>query len=357
MRCISFGRQGQRGPLRWGNDEGDETFPVALVSRPTARDVAQAAGVSLASVSRAFQPDAPVAAEKRRRILAVAERLGYRSPAARSIERLGTGAVSLIAGDLTNPFYAHAIELLAHGLYERGMRLVLHAIPPGHTADSVMKQVLAYRSDAAILTSATMSSSLVRACREQRMPVILLNRVQPDATMTAVTCDNYGGARRVAQHLLSLGRLRIAHMTGLPDTSTHLERRRGFLDGLGAESAAVFRTIPGHFSHARAYEAASELFSAAVLPDALFCENDIMALAAVDRIRELGLRVPEDVAVIGFDDIQMASWQSYRLTTVRQPIREMIGQTLDLIENLRAGAELGGTIRILPTELILRHTA
>lgn len=201
------------------------------MGRISARQVAEAAGVSRAAVSRAFQPDAPIAPATRAWILEVARRLGYRSPAARLLDRLATGSVSLIAGDLTNPFYGVAVELLAQGLYERGMRLVLHAIPPGESADIVMAQVLAYRADAAIVTSATMSSEIARACQRQGMPVVLLNRVQPDAAMTAVTCDNFGGARQVAQHLAASGRRRIAHMTGLADTSTHLERKRGFWRG------------------------------------------------------------------------------------------------------------------------------
>lgn len=327
------------------------------MGRVSARHVAEAAGVSLAAVSRAFQPESPIAPATRARILQAARRLGYRSPSARLLDGLTTGSVSLIAGDLANPFYSLAVELLAQGLHARGLRLVVHAIPPGGTADSVMAQVLAYRADAAIVTSATMSSKIARACQRQGMPVVLLNRVQPDAAMTAVTCDNFGGARQVAQLLAQGGRLRIAHMTGLANTSTHLERKRGFLDGLEAAGLAVFRTVQGQFSYPVARAAASALFAAAPLPDALFCENDIMALAAVDAARERGLRIPEDIAVIGFDDIPMASWQSYRLTTVRQPIRRMVAQTLDLIEALRHQPRPEGTIRILPVELIRRATA
>ncbi|EEX12308.1 transcriptional regulator [Citreicella sp. SE45] len=322
----------------------------------TAKLVAERAGVSVAAVSRAFQPGAPLAPEKRALVLRIAQELGYVPPAARSLSQLGTRSVSLVAGDLTNPFYSGVLELLSQELHKRGRRLTLHAVPPGETVDVAMEQVLGYRADAAIVTSAHMSSELVRRCREANLPVVLLNRVQPDSRMTAVTCDNHAGGRLIAARFLASGRQRIGHMTGVPDTSTHIERSRGFLDRLAEADRAPVVSACGGFSYAGAMEAAADMLDGGPRPDAVFCENDVMALALIDAARARGLRVPEDLAVIGFDDIPMAGWQSYRLTTVRQPIRRMVAEALTLIEQLQSDGAGCGAIRVLPVDLVARDT-
>lgn len=322
----------------------------------TARDVALRAGASPSAVSRAFQPGAPIAPELRARILKVAKELGYVTPSGRSLNQLATGSVSMIAEDLSNPFYPVAIEYLAQALHARGKRLILHTVPPGGSVDPVLQSVLDYKSDAAIVASAQMSSKVAEAFRRRNMPLILLNRVQPDPEMTAVTCDNYGGGRMIAERLLRAGARRIGHITGAANTSTHVERARGFLEVLTAAGVRPFATEGGAFSYEGGRAAALALFSRGEPPDALFCENDVMALAAIDAARERGLHALRDLRVIGFDDIPMASWASYRLTTVRQPIRQMVAETLDLIDALSSGRAFAGAIRVLPVRMIERES-
>lgn len=322
----------------------------------TARMVAERAGVSLSAVTRAFQPDSPLADDKRIRILRAAEDLGYKTPSGRTLSRVSTGTISLVAGDLSNPFYPAVMEELSLRVHDLGRKLVLHAVPPGGSVDTVIQQVLDYRSDAAIVTSATMSSQLASECRRQNLPVVLFNRVQPDARVTAVTCDNHGGGRFVAQWLVARGCRRIGHIRGPRNTSTHLERARGFLDELERHDLRPVRTAMGDFSYRKAHEAALEILQGGNIPDGLFCENDIMAMAAMDVARRLGLRVPEDVAILGFDDIPMADWEAYRLTTIRQPMRRMIAEALELIEKMQSGEGIEGTIRVLPVSLIERES-
>lgn len=327
------------------------------MAQVTAKMVAERAGVSLAAVSRAFHPDSPLAEDKRKAILRAAKELGYQTPSGRMLNRMATGTVSLVAGDLTNPFYPVVLEELSHRLHEQGRRLVLHAVPPGGSVDLVMEQVLDYRSDAAIITSATMSSKLARACRRQNLPVVLFNRVQLDAQMTAVTCDNYGGGRMAAERLISRGCRRIGLVSGRRDTSTHLERARGFRDVLTERGLTPIHTMNGDFSYDAARTAVAAMLDGGTRPDALFCENDVMALAAIDVARTRGLRIPEDLAIIGFDDIPQASWDAYRLTTIRQPMRGMVQEALDMITLLRAGDAAEGTIRVLPASLVVRSSA
>lgn len=320
----------------------------------TAADVARAVGTSTAAVSRAFRPGSPISAPLRERILETAHALGYLAPPAQALASLATGTITLVAGDLENPFYPMVANLFSQAIHAQGRRMVLHAVPPRGDVDTVMSQVLDLRSDAAIVTSALMSSRLAQACRRQRMPVVLFNRVQPDAGMTAVTCDNYGGGRLVAERFLTTGRRRIAMIGGRSDTSTHLERARGFRDVLGAAGVPLVASVAGNYDYAASFAAAIELLAAPAPPDALFCVNDLMALAALDAARDLALAVPEDLSVIGFDDIPMAAWPSYRLTTVRQPVETMVAATLDLLARLGADPTGEGAIRVAPVTLIER---
>lgn len=328
-----------------------------LVSRKkTAADVAKLAGTSPAAVSRAFRPGSSMSAPLREKILIAARSLGYLSPAAQALSALGTGTITLVAGDLENPFYPVVANSFSQAIHAQGRRMVLHAVPPAGDVDSVIGQVLDFRSDAAIVASALMSSRLAQACRRQRMPVVLFNRVQPDAGMTAVTCDNYGGGRLVAQRFLAGGRRRIAMIGGRADTSTHLERARGFRDVLDAAGIALIASPTGNFDYATSYTVAQRLLASPQHPEALFCINDVMAMAALDAARDAGLSVPGDLAVIGFDDIPMAAWSSYQLTSVRQPIERMVADALQLVDGLLADPAGEGAIRIVPVSLIERRS-
>ena len=323
---------------------------------PSAKEVARAAETSVAAVSRAFRPEAPIAPDLRARILRLAAEMNYQPPVERTLSRRTAGTVTMVAGDLENPFYPMAANALARELAARGRHMILHAVPPGSEADGVMDRVLALRPDAVIVTGALMSSRIARACRENRMPVVLFNRVQPDSRMTAVTCDNYGGGRLVARRFVETGRKRIAVIGGRRDTSTHLERQRGFMDLLEEAGQDVIGNSPGQYDYATSLAAARQLLMERPAPDAIFCVNDVMALAALDAARDLGARVPEDLAIIGFDDVTMAGWASYRLTTVRQPLARMAVEAVDLVEAQLADPKAEGTIRVVPVTLVERRS-
>ncbi|ETX26883.1 substrate-binding domain-containing protein [Roseivivax isoporae] len=323
------------------------------MSRVTARVIAERTGYSVSAVSRAFRPGGSIDPGKRAEILAVAKELGYSGPAARFSDGFGHPTVALVVGDMLNPFYPSTVEVLSQILFERGIRMIFHSIPEGKRVDDVLEQVLDYRVDGAIVASAVMSSRLGRACQAARMPVVHYNRVQADRNSNAVCCDNYAGAQDVARLLLGGGRQRIGFLGGIPDTSTHLERARGFSDALDGAGQAVAATALGGFRYETALAAAEALFGATPRIDAVFCCNDVMALAALDVARRKGISVPDDIAIVGFDDIPMAGWESYRLTTVRQPVRRMLQQAVAMIFD---PDRRDGDIRILPAEMKLRAT-
>ena len=322
--------------------------------KPTAKQVAHAAGVSLSAVSRAFTPGAPLDAVKRERILSVAEGIGYLSPARRTAEAIAASTISLVAGDLLNPFYPMVLDTLAKQLQESGRQLLVYALAANTNVDSITTQILATRPAAIIVTSAYLTSNMAHACRQHQIKVVLLNRIQRNIRINAVACDNYQGGRDVGQLLLDRGYLKIGLVGGIANTSTHAERARGFRDVLAEAGKSIHSQGTGEFSYQGAYAAGLILLSAADPPDAVFCCNDIMALAVIDAARARGMRIPSDLAVVGFDDIPMASWNSYLLTTIRQPVERMVQEALNLIDDLTIKPSDDGITRLLSGTLMIR---
>ncbi|MBE2277911.1 MAG: substrate-binding domain-containing protein [Rhodobacteraceae bacterium] len=325
--------------------------------KPTAKQVAHAAGVSLSAVSRAFAPDGSLDPDKKKRILALAHAMGYVSPARRTAEAIARNTITLVTGDLLNPFYPMVLDMLARQLQAVGRQLLVYALPGGVGVDAVTDQILAARPSGIIVTSAQLTSRMTRACHQHRIRVVLMNRIQRDIRIPAVTCDNYGGGRDAAALLLSRGRQRIGFVAGLADTSTHTERARGFRDMLNEAGQSPYLQADGAFSYQAAHTAVSEMIAGQRQPDALFCCNDIMALGAIDAVKARGMRPGEDIAIVGFDDIPMAAWGAYRLSTIRQPVETMVRETVNLLLDEADTPPEEGGLRIVPGKLIIRASA
>ncbi|UWU25861.1 substrate-binding domain-containing protein (plasmid) [Rhizobium sp. CB3060] len=325
--------------------------------KPTAKQVAHAAGVSIAAVSRAFTPGAPINPEKKKKIFAVAEEIGYISPARRTAKAVAESTITLVAGDLHNPFYPLVLDTLARHLQESERQLLVYALPTDSSIDAVTDQVLAARPSGIIVTSASLTSNMARACRQNQIKAVLLNRIQRDIRTNAVSCDNYQGGRDIGRLLLDRGHQRIGLIGGIANTSTHAERVRGFRDVLAEAGRTIHAQASGNYQYEIAKEAGVHLLSAADPPDAIFCCNDIMALAVIDAAKERGLRIPQDLAVAGFDDIPMASWSSYQLTTIRQPVERMVQEAVNLIDDPNIKASDNGFTRMLSGTLVVRSSA
>ena len=309
-------------------------------SNATAQDVARLANVSQSAVSRTFTPGASVSEDTRARVMIAAKSLGYRPNAmARSLITRRSRIIALVMGYLENQFYPLVIEKLSQKLQKQGYH-VLMFISDGDETDGVLDEILQYQIDGIVIASAMLSPDLARQCADSGVPVVLFNRV-PDTsafarhTTSSVTSDNREGGRMVAELLLARGHQRIAFLAGLEKSSTNLERERGFNDALAQAGVSVFRREVGHYSFERARDAARAMFAglpATKRPDAVFVANDHMAIAVMDVLRhELGLRVPEDVSVVGFDDVPQAAWGAYRLTTVVQGVEPMVEATVELL--------------------------
>lgn len=246
------------------------------------------------------------------------------------------------------------LDALARQLQLSGRQLLVYAVPANEDVDAITPQILAQRPSAVIVTSARLTSGMARACRLHGIKVVLFNRIQRDMRINSVACDNYGGGRDAAQLFSARGRRKIGFIGGVANTSTHAERARGFREGLRDAGLDIHVELPGNFQYQAAYSAATTMLARNDRPDALFCCNDIMALAAIDAAREKGMRLGEDLSIVGFDDIPMAAWTSYRLTTVRQPVERMIQEALSIIEDETLRPSDDGSVRLLPGKLIIR---
>jgi DNA-binding LacI/PurR family transcriptional regulator len=302
-----------------------------MARKVTAMDVAREAGVSQSAVSRVFTKGASVSPAMASRVRAAADALGYRpNVLARSLITGRSRIVGLVVAYLDNPFFAESVEKLSHALQAEGYHLLIFTLGnSGADLDRVVAELMDYQVDALIAASVDLSGALVGRCAEAGLPVVLFNRGVAGDGLSAVTSDNVAGGRRAAEFLLAGGHRRIAHIAGWQGSSTGRDRRAGFEAALAEAGTKPLMVIGGRYDRAHASEAARTLMARADAPDAIFVGNDHMALAVMDVLRfDLGVSVPDDVSIIGYDDVAQAAWPTYDLTTVRQPARRMVAATV-----------------------------
>ena len=309
------------------------------LAKVTSQQVAERAGVSQSAVSRVFTPGASASKKTIEKVRKAAAELGYRpNVLARAMVSGKSRMIGLVVAYLENQFYPEALEKLSNALQQRGYHvLIFMAQKTAGNIDAVVEEILDYQVDGIIAASVSLSSELSARCRAAGVPMVLFNRSQDDPHMSCVTSDNFAGGRKVAEFLLAGGHRKIGYIAGWEGASTQRDREAGFTTALDAAGVPLHARGTGDFTKDRAIAAARAMF-AGDRPDALFVANDHMALAVMDTLRfELGLDVPGDVSIVGYDDVPAAGWPAYNLTTIRQRANLMVSQTveilLDQIEN------------------------
>jgi len=299
----------------------------------TAHQVARSLGLSQSTVSRAFSRAASIHPRTREMVFKAANSLGYQpNIIARSLITRRTNIIAVVMANLTDPFYPMVLERLALRIQSSGRQLLFFIIPPGKPVDDVLPSLLQYKVDSILIASATVSSRMAAVCLSQGIPVVLFNRYVPGLKVAAVSCDNVAGGRAVADYLWSTGHQRPAFVSGERDVTTNRDRAQGFARRLEELGVALYADEIGNgFTYEAGYEAARRLITRRRRPDCIFFASDVMAIGGIEAIRSAGLRVPEDVSVVGFDDIPMAASLSYELTTVRQPISEMVESAAEIL--------------------------
>ena len=342
------------GPSAWATRTG--------AARPTSWTVARAAGVSQATVSRALRGDPRVRAETQQRVVEAANRLGYvPNSLASSLATRSTRTVGVVVADLTNPFFPYLLTQVYDELQLMDYRVVLFTertdIPTGQAA---LSRLLDRSIDGVLITTATLGSRFGDLLRDRGLPMVQLNRYMDGLDVDRVTSDNRGGAYAGVRYLLGLGHERIAVIRGPTNTSTSRDRTQGLLEALNTQSLELDPDLVrvGSYSHQSGYQHALDLLRLPDPPTAIFCGNDVVAFGVIDAARSLEVDIPGDVSVLGFDDIPMASWEVFQLTTVRQPFPDMARAAARMLgERIEHPDDLGpGREKVFATGLVKRST-
>lgn len=299
----------------------------------TSRDVARLAGVSQATVSRVLTGDAAVRAATRERVLAAVEAVGYTLNAAAQSMRTGrSNTIGVVVADLDNPFYPQLLGDLTGQFDARGLRTAVW-VSDGERNSAALQAIRQGTVDGVVFTTVTQRSPELRDALDRRSPLVLVNRTVPGIAADQVVSDNARGAASVADYFLA-HRRRPGFIGGADDASTSTERLDGYRQALASAGIELSpaSTMGGPYTRDSGFAAMCRLLeSEDGVPDAVFCSNDILAFGAIDAVRSLGLRVPEDIWVVGYDDVDMAAWRAFELTTVRQDTAQLAAAAAHLL--------------------------
>jgi LacI family transcriptional regulator len=328
----------------------------------TSRDIAREVGISQSTVSRALRGDPRVAVATRQRVEEVARELQYvPNAAARSLITSRTYTIAVVLADITNPFYPEMVDVLHDEFGLAGYRTVLlNERTEGGSGADLVAQLSAGSVDGIVFLSSTLKSSIPSLFANRGLPVILLNREVDELPADVVVSDNVGGGALVAESLMRDGHQRIGLICGPENTSTSRDREAGFraaLERAGIPFDERLRRV-SPYSHQGGYQAGIELLRREGQQlTAIFCGNDVIAFGVLDAAKRLGVRVPEELSVIGFDDIEMSGWELFSLTSIRQPLAQMAKAAARmLMERINSKDPIGPRRQVFPASLVTRQT-
>nr|WP_233280800.1 LacI family DNA-binding transcriptional regulator [Devosia oryziradicis] len=330
--------------------------------RATIRDVAQRAGVSIGTASKALNDNGRLKADTRTRVIAAAQELGFRpNSLAQSLHRTRSMTVGVLSTDSFGRFAFPIIEALEERLAEQGIAIFMcNATDDPEREKRHLDQLLGKRIDGLLVTGRRMDKRPPVAVPGQTMPVIYVFSQADDPEALCLLPDDYGGARLAVEHLIGLGRRRIAHITGPESFEAVTLRHRGYRDALTTAGLSASDTFfrKGKWSEAWGREAVADLFDdAAEMPDALFCGNDQIARGASDALRERGIDVPGQVAVVGFDNWDVMTLAARPpLSSVDMNLRELGRLAGERLISMIAGERFKGVER-LPCSLFVRQSS
>jgi LacI family transcriptional regulator len=327
-------------------------------SSSTLRDVAGAAGVSIATVSRILTGARPSAPATRERVLAAAAELDYRpSGPARALKLRRSRTLGLLVTDIENPYFPEIVRAVEDAAHERGFAVLLcNAADDPRRELAYINLLLERRVDGIIVAASRVGARHAALLARAPIPVVLINSEAPRSGLPAITSDNRGGARLAAEHLIGLGHKRIAHITAPPANAAAAARLLGVRDALRLAGmlANELEVAVGDGHVAGGERAMSDLLARWPAPTAVVCYNDLTAIGAMRAVSRAGCSVPGDVSVVGFDDVELAQWTDPPLTTIAQPKREMGAWAFARVDGLAAtDGTPPATVR-LPTKLVIR---
>jgi len=325
---------------------------------PTLKDVAELAGVSTSAVSRAFTEGASVSAKTRAKVEDASRKLGYApSLIARSLATNRTKLIGLVANNFQNPVFLDVFDLYTRALQARGYRPLLVNLSDVADPSDSARLLRQYSVDGVIVATSTLPPAFPITFRDAGLRIVhAFGRASRRPPVHVVGIDNVAAGRLAAKTLLGRGYRRLAFLGGPQAATSTQDRAAGFLKEL-AEACVVAPRLS--YARAYSYDAGREAIGVLIdagKPEAIFCGDDLIAMGAIDGLRGAGRAVPRDIGLLGFNDMAMARWAPYNLTTIRQPIADIIGRSVELMLELVEGAQTKPSATIFPCAVIERAT-
>lgn len=324
---------------------------------PSLKDVAERAGVSVSTASIALRQDPRVREETRRRIAQAAEELGYRpNGIARDLKTRRTGMIAILLHSLGGPFFSELVRGIEDAAHVSDFMPIVSS--SGKDDSALRRFLLEKRVDGAIILNSNIDEEILQTVASESMPIVVLDRSIHLEHACTVTCDHRAGARRATLHLMETGHPDVAFISGPADSYHGRLRHDGYVDA----HASVGRTVDGRmiyhgtFTESSGYDIARQMVADGGVPQAIFAANDEMAIGALRAFGELCVRVPQDVAIVGFDDIRLANYVTPSLSTVRQPMYDLGVTAANTLLRMLKG-ERGFAPDQLQTELIVRQSS
>ncbi|MFN3134455.1 MAG: LacI family DNA-binding transcriptional regulator [Candidatus Kryptonium sp.] len=327
----------------------------------TIKDVAKKAKVSVSTVSRVINQNYPVSEKTKRKVLKAIQELNY-SPnlTARSLVLKKTHTIGVVLPDMHGDFFSEIIKEIDKKAREFGYHVLLTSSHSNlQELDEVLISLLNGKVDGMIIMNPTLKSIYVETRLLRKIPLVLLNCCGDIQNSDVILIDNYTGAYNLTKHLIKHGHEKIAIITGPPDNFDSIERLKGYKDALkdaGITPSPEFE-FHGDFTKDSGYEIMKSILSLSTKPTAIFALNDDMAIGAIQYAKKIGLKIPADIAIVGFDDIPMAEHINPSLTTVRVPMDKVGSMAAEkLFERIEKGTELKFSKTVLETTLIVRES-
>jgi len=345
-------RQGQAGRARKDGKRAQAEAQPARVS--TVKEIAAIAKVSVATVSRALQRPEVVSESTRQRIHEVVKRLGYTPNAlARNLRTARTRLIVALLPDIANPFFSEVIRGIEQVAHENGYSVLLGETQSSQVREQAYADMVAARQADGIIT---MSPRVPSIPIQGRLPVVNACEYVKDGQISSVYIDNVAAAGVAVDYLAMLGHREIAFVAGPPSSPICVDREQGYRLALQRAElpANPGLVVTGDFSIEAGERAVEQLLAQGQPFTALFCSNDEMAIGALRALRSHGLRVPEDVSVVGFDDIRFARYTSPPLTTIAQPKNALGREAMSMMLELLNDAEVPPRKRVLTADLVVR---
>lgn len=337
----------------------DIMLSMEKMRTPTSHDVAKLAGVSQSAVSRVFSGGKGVSEASKLKVLEAAKKLHYRPNAfARGLTQQRSGFIGIIFPETLSPVYHDTLLRLSNELMREGYSSLLI---PYHLRDSdnySVAKLFHYRVEGVIVMSSTLDSQLVKECFNLNIPLVQVGRTEHGTHSDTVVSDNEEGGKLAAESLFYSGAKRIAYLSGDKNTSTNQEREMGFCQRIKELTGRFPDVYEAKFSYQAGVEATRRLLAEPTRPDALFCANDMIALGAIDAAKHYyNLTLPEELQIIGFDDIPQAEWLNYQLSTVKQDVNAIVQSAVSLLKKRIDDDEYRTSTINVPVKLVQRNTS